>query len=87
MEWEQLCLVERDGSERPIGFASRTLSAAEKSYVQIKREGLAIIFAVKKFHNYLYGRALTIVTNHWSACSMRAKRCQPWPLVEYKGGR
>ena len=50
--------VERDRSERPIGFA--TLSAAEKNYAQIDREGLAIVFAVKKFHNYLYGRALRL---------------------------
>ena len=41
--------VERDGSERPIGFASRTLSAAEKNYAQIDREGLAIVFAMKNF--------------------------------------
>ena len=44
-----------DGSDRPVAFASRTLSAAEKGYDQLNKEALAIIFGVKKFHKYLYG--------------------------------
>ena len=47
--------VFQDGSERPIAFASRTLSASEKNYSQLQKEALAIIFGVKKFHQYLYG--------------------------------
>nr|XP_043895059.1 uncharacterized protein K02A2.6-like [Solea senegalensis] len=53
-----------DGDEKPIGFASRTLTAAEKNYSQIDKEGLAVIFGVQYFHKYLYGRKFVICTDH-----------------------
>ncbi|RXN17075.1 putative protein K02A2.6-like protein [Labeo rohita] len=53
-----------DGTDRPIGFVSRTLNAAEKNYSQLDKEGLAVIFGVKKFHTYVFGRPFTIVTGH-----------------------
>ena len=42
-----------DVSEKPIAFISCTLTSAEKQYLQLEKEGLAIVFAVKKFHQYL----------------------------------
>ena len=52
------------GEERPIAFASRTLTQAEKGYSQIDKEALAIIWAVKRFNIYLYGRQFELVTDH-----------------------
>jgi len=44
------------GEEKPIAFDSRTLSKAEQNYAQLENEALAIIFGIKKFHQYIYGR-------------------------------
>ena len=53
-----------DGTERPVEFASRTLNNAQKNYAQIEKEGLAIAFGAKRFQLYLYGRKLTLITDH-----------------------
>ncbi|XP_061721065.1 uncharacterized protein K02A2.6-like [Cydia pomonella] len=50
--------------ERPVAYASRTLSAAERAYAQIDREALAIVYGIRKFHQYLYGRKFILRTDH-----------------------
>ncbi len=56
--------VLEDGTEHPVAFASRSLAPAERNYSQFEREGLAIVFGVKRFHYYLYGRTFTILSDH-----------------------
>ena len=58
------------GEERPVMYASRALSQAETSFAQIEREALAIIFAVQKSHQYLYGREFVLVTDHRPLCKI-----------------
>ena len=67
-----------DGEERPIAFASRTLSKAERNYGQVEKEALALIFGFKKFHKYVYGRPFTMVTDHKPLLSiLNAKAAVP----------
>ena len=54
----------KDGSEKPVAFASRTLAKAEQNYSQLDKEALAVIFGVKHFHEYIYGRPFTILSDH-----------------------
>lgn len=55
---------ESDGSEWPIAFCSRTLGKAERNYAHIDREALSIINGMKHFHQYVWGRQVTIITDH-----------------------
>ena len=83
--------VFENGEERPIAFMSRTLTPAEKNYSQLEKEGLAIIFGVKKFHKYLFGRHFTIESDHKplsylfnesrGISPMASSRIQRWALT------
>ena len=49
---------------KPIAFASRTLTSAERNYAQIEKEMLALCFGLEKFRHYTYGRKVNIITDH-----------------------
>lgn len=80
-----------DGSERPIANVSKTLTDCQKRYSQIQKEALAVIFALKKFHQFLYGRKFILVTDHKPLLSlfgpsketpvMAANRLARWALT------
>lgn len=55
------CLLQ---DNKPISFASRSLSDNEKNYAQIEKEFLSILFACSKFKYFVYGRPITVVNDH-----------------------
>lgn len=49
---------------QPVAYASRALTETQQWYAQIEREMLAVIYGCEKFHHYIYGRSITIETDH-----------------------
>ncbi|XP_021770496.1 uncharacterized protein LOC110734647 [Chenopodium quinoa] len=47
-----------------IYYASKTLSSAQMNYATTKKEMLAVIYAIDKFHSYLVGSKVIIHTDH-----------------------
>jgi transposase InsO family protein len=82
--------VTPDGQEHPIAFASQTLSKAQRNYSQVEKEALSLVFGVKKFHCYLYGRRFRLETDHKPLTAifgskkgvpvMAAARLQRWAI-------
>ena len=84
------CLIEQPDGERPIAFAARTLTAAEQAYSQLDKEALVIVYGVKHYHQYLYGRTFELKTDHKplihifsekAAPTMTSSRIQRWALT------
>ena len=60
-----LTQVKEDGKERPIAYASRTLSKSERNYDAHKLEFLALKWSVtSRFHEYLYGGTFDVYTDN-----------------------
>ena len=47
-----------------ISFQARSLSKSERNYSAIKKELLVVIFVVKKFHYYIWGRTFKLYIDH-----------------------
>ena len=49
---------------RPVHYANRALSRTEQNYAQIEKELLAIVFSCERFEHYIYGKQVTVETDH-----------------------
>ncbi len=74
-----------DELEHPIAFASRALQKHERNYSTIEKECLAIVWGIKEFKHYLYGRPFVVITDHSPLSYMYqsttdSTRLQKWRL-------
>jgi len=60
----ELYQITDKGEHQTLSFASRTLKPTEQNYNTTELELLAIVFACKKFRNYLLGHKVKIFTDH-----------------------
>ena len=77
--------------ENPVFFASSTLGPSERNYSEIHREALAAIFAVQKFHKYIYGHRLILCSDNealkeifnpnMDTSNITASRLQRWAVM------
>ena len=45
-------------------YVSRALTEKEQRYLNIERELLAIVFALKELNHYTFGRTITVQSDH-----------------------
>lgn len=53
-----------EGVLHPVAYASRKLLEREARYSTIEREALALVWAIQKFHVYLFGKRFVLQTDH-----------------------
>ena len=58
----------------PVAYASRKLLQREKAYSTIERECLAVVWAIRKFEPYLYGRQFVLETDHHPLAYMNSAK-------------
>jgi ''chromo'' (CHRromatin Organisation MOdifier) domain./Reverse transcriptase (RNA-dependent DNA polymerase)./Integrase core domain. len=62
------------GHEKPIYFASRTLTPTEQKYSAGEREMLAIKYWIRYWHSYLWGRHFAVYTDHSPLMGIKTKK-------------
>ena len=61
-------MQEAEGTLFPISYISKKLNKAEQNYCSSEKECLAIVWAIKKFRNYIHGTEFIIepIMTHYS---------------------
>jgi len=67
-----------------ISFMARSLHQSERNYPAYKKELLAIIYACKKFHYYIWGRKFTLFTDHKPLTFINDQKELPQTLADWK---
>ena len=69
-----------------MSFCSKKFLERERNYATVEKEMLSIIFALSKFHHYVYGHQISIYTDHmalkWlNSLVKHSPRLARWSLI------
>ena len=81
-----ILMQEAEGTLFIISYISKKLNKSEQNYSTSEKECLAIVWAIKKFKNYIHGTEFIIETDHDSLQYLdKAKFINPkimrWPMI------
>ena len=62
---------------RPTEFASRALTQAEQKWAQIEKDTLSLVFGLRRFDQYTYGRKVHIQNDHKPLATYLEETAQP----------
>ena len=67
----------------PVAYAPRSMTSAERNYAQIEKEQLGVVFACERFHTCIYGRTVTVETDHKPLIAISTKHlCDAPPRLQ-----
>ena len=78
--WAVLIQKDYKGRDKPIAFASKSLTSAETRYVNIEHEMSVVVFGCMKFHHCFYGWILICQSDHKPLEDIHLKHLSDAPL-------
>ena len=67
----------------PICYASKQLNSAKLNYTTTKREGLGMVYVVKKFQHYLLANKFIFFVDHQALLYLVDKPCSIGQIVRW----
>ena len=80
------CVLAQPGEHNmdfQVSYANRQLNSAEKNYTTTEREGLGMIYAVKKYRHYLLANKFVFFTDHQALLYLVNKPCNTGRIVRW----
>ena len=65
---------------RPVYFASRAMTVTETRYAMVVKELLAVRYALKRFHYFIFPKPVTVFTDHKPLVNIISKALDDVPL-------
>ena len=86
LENDEVVVDEKGTGERPVAFCSQKLTPTQCAWSVIEREAYAVIFALKKFHNLIFGAPIIVYSDHnplsyIKECAPKSAKLMRWALA------